>query len=54
MDGYLAEQCFRFNNRGTKKVPVNDGDRFTKALAQVGGKRLTWAELTGKEAGSRA
>jgi transposase-like protein len=49
MDGYLAEQCFRFNNR----KDMNDGDRFTKALAGVGGKRLTWVELTGKEAGTR-
>lgn len=48
MDKYLAEQCFRFNNR----IGMNDGDRFTKALAQVGGKRLTWKELTGKEAPS--
>jgi hypothetical protein len=46
MDGYLAEQCYRFNNRKN----MNDGDRFTKALAAVGGKRLTWVELTGKEA----
>jgi transposase-like protein len=44
MDKYLAEQCFRFNNR----IGMNDGDRFQKALAQVGGKRLTWMELTGK------
>ena len=50
MDSYLAEQCFRFNNRGTKDAPMHDGDRFTKALAQVDGKRLTWDELTGKEA----
>lgn len=48
MDGYLAEQCFRFNNRKN----MNDGDRFTKALAGVGGKRLTWVELTGKETGT--
>ncbi len=48
MDKYLAEQCFRFNNR----LNMSDGDRFTKALAQVGGKRLTWNELTGKEAPS--
>ncbi len=46
MDKYLAEQCFRFNNR----IGMNDGDRFIKALSQVGGKRLTWKELTGKEA----
>ena len=48
MDKYLAEQCYRFNNR----IGMNDGDRFVKALAQVGGKRLTWNELTGKEAAS--
>jgi transposase-like protein len=48
MDKYLAEQTFRFNNR----IGMNDGDRFAKALAQVGGKRLTWNELTGKEAPS--
>ncbi|HZL27134.1 MAG TPA: IS1595 family transposase [Acidobacteriaceae bacterium] len=46
MNKYLAEQCFRFNNR----IGMNDGDRFVKALSQVGGKRLTWKELTGKEA----
>jgi len=32
---------FRFNNR----INMNDGDRFVKALSQVGGKRLTWVEL---------
>src|SRR5205807_7696293 len=25
---YLDEMEFRFNNRGTRKLPVNDGDRF--------------------------
>ena len=44
MERYLDEQMFRFNNR----IGHNDGTRFQKALAQVGGKRLTWAELTGK------
>jgi transposase-like protein len=47
LDRYLDEQMFRFNNR----INMNDGDRFAKALSQVGGKRLTWKELTGKEAG---
>ncbi|HZL29042.1 MAG TPA: IS1595 family transposase [Acidobacteriaceae bacterium] len=46
LDRYLDEQVFRFNNR----INMNDGDRFVKALSQVGGKRLTWVELTGKEA----
>ncbi len=44
MERYLDEQMFRFNNR----IGHNDGTRFQKALAQVGGKRLTWVELTGK------
>jgi len=45
MERYLDEQMFRFNNR----IGHTDGTRFQKALAQVGGKRLTWVELTGKE-----
>lgn len=46
---YLDEQVFRFNNRGTKDVPVNDGQRFQKMLAQITGKHITYNELTGKE-----
>jgi hypothetical protein len=42
---------FRFNNRATKDNPLDDRDRFLLALSQVSGKRLTYAELTGKEAG---
>jgi transposase-like protein len=45
---YLDEQAFRFNNRATKENPMNDGDRFDLALSQVAGKRLTFAEVTGK------
>jgi transposase-like protein len=48
LDRYLDEQMFRFNNRATKDNPLNDSDRFVAALAQVAGKRLTYAELTGK------
>jgi transposase-like protein len=48
LDRYITEQVFRFNNRATKDNPVNDGDRFALALSQIAGKRLTWAELTGK------
>ena len=36
---------FRFNNR----IGHTDGTRLQKALAQVGGKRLRWVELTGRE-----
>src|SRR5882724_8362267 len=40
---YLDEQTFRFNLRkGT------DADRFVKASAMLTGKRLTYAEVTGK------
>jgi transposase-like protein len=45
---YVDEQAFRFNNRATKDNPMNDADRFRLALSQVVGKRLTYAELTGK------
>jgi transposase-like protein len=48
LDRYLDEQCFRFNNRATKDNPINDADRFLLALSQISGKRLTYAELTGK------
>jgi transposase-like protein len=45
---YLDEQTFRFNNRATKENPLNDADRFTLAMSQIVGKRLTYAGLTGK------
>ncbi|MGA1988189.1 MAG: transposase [Candidatus Sulfotelmatobacter sp.] len=35
---YVDEQAFRYNNR-----------RFDLALSQVAGKRLTFAEVTGKD-----
>jgi transposase-like protein len=45
---YVDEQVFRYNNRATKDNPLDDSDRFMLALSQVAGKRLTYAELTGK------
>jgi transposase-like protein len=45
---YVDEQAFRYNNRATKGNPMNDADRFQVALSQIVGKRLTYAELTGK------
>ena len=45
---YVDEQAFRFNNRATKDNPLNDSDRFVLALRQIVGKRLTYAEVTGK------
>ncbi len=49
LDRYADEQVFRFNNRATKENPLNDADRFALAMSQVAGKRLTYAQLTGKE-----
>jgi transposase-like protein len=45
---YLDEQSFRYNNRKN----MNDGQRFVLAMSQIGGKRLTYAELTGKDTDS--
>jgi len=44
----VDEQVFRYNNRATKDNPLNDADRFMLAVSQIVGKRLTYAELTGK------
>ena len=48
LDRYVDEQVFRYNNRATKDNPLNDADRFVLAVSQIAGKRLTYAELTGK------
>lgn len=45
---YLDEQSFRYNNRATKPKPVSDADRFDMAISNIVGKRLTFAQLTGK------
>lgn len=39
---YLDEQCYRFNHR-----TLNDGERFSLAVAGIVGKRVTFDELTG-------
>jgi transposase-like protein len=49
LDRYVDEQVFRFNNRKDK----TDADRFALAMSQVAGKRLTYAELTGKDESPR-
>jgi hypothetical protein len=49
---YVNEQVFRYNNRATKDNPLTDADRFTLAVSQIQGKRLTYAELTGKVGGA--
>jgi transposase-like protein len=50
LDRYVTEQVFRYNNRATKDNPLTDADRFMLAVSQISGKRLTYAELTGKVA----
>ncbi len=45
---YLDEQSFRYNNR----LGFSDATRFGLAMSQIVGKRVTYAELTGKEAGA--
>ena len=53
LDRYVDEQVFRFNDRATKDNPLNDADRFALAMSQVAGKRLTYADLTGKDQSPR-
>lgn len=48
LDRYLDEQVFRYNNRATKDNQIDDADRFYLAMSQISGRRLTYAELTGK------
>jgi transposase-like protein len=45
---YLDEQAFRYNNRATKENKVTDADRFNMTISNIVGKRLTFAQLTGK------
>ena len=42
-DRYLDEQAFRYNYR-----KMNDAQRFETAMPKIFGKRLTYAQLTGK------
>lgn len=50
---YVDEQVFRYNNRATKDNPLNDSNRFVLAMSQVCGRRLTYADLTGKNESPR-
>jgi transposase-like protein len=46
---YVDEQAFRFNNRkDASGKKLDDAARFELALSQIAGKRLTFAEVTGK------
>jgi transposase-like protein len=55
LDRYVDEQVFRFNHRkdadGNK---LEDAERFNIALSQIAGKRLTFAEVTGKTSATQA
>jgi transposase-like protein len=52
---YVDEQVFRYNSRkdedGNK---ISDFERFKLALSQIAGKRLTYAEVTGKVGETKA
>lgn len=54
LERYVDEQVFRYNNRKTKDNNITDADRFTYALSLIGGKRLTYAEVTGKNGSEEA
>jgi hypothetical protein len=51
---YVDEQAYRYNTRkddfGNK---ISDGMRFADALSRIGGHRLTYSQLTGKESSPR-
>jgi hypothetical protein len=40
---YIDEEACRFNNR-----QMNDAERFATVVSAISGKRLTYAQLTGK------
>ena len=46
---YLDEATFRYNNR---RLPMGDAGRFVIAMSHVFGRRLTYAQLTGKDTDS--
>lgn len=51
---YVDEQAFRFNNRKDETGrKLTDEERFNLALSQVAGKRLTFAEVIGKDDATR-
>lgn len=43
LQAYVDEQAFRYNNR-----KLSDGERFAAVMKQIVGRRLTYAQLTGK------
>ena len=53
LDRYVDEQVFRFNNRRTPDNPLDDADRFAIVASRIVGRRITYAELTGKTGEAR-
>jgi transposase-like protein len=50
LDRYLDEQVFRYNHRkDADGKKLTDADRFNTALLGIAGRRLTFAEVTGKD-----
>jgi transposase-like protein len=50
LERYVDEQVFRYNHRKHEdKTPMTDLERFETALPLFAGKRLTFAEVTGKD-----
>ena len=45
LDRYLDEQTYRYNHR-----ELTDGERFSMAVSNVVGKRVTYEQLTGNAA----
>jgi len=48
LDRYVDEQVFRFNYRRDGERKMTDAERFSLVVSQIVGKRLTFAQLTGK------
>ena len=53
LQAYIHEQVYRFNLRSRSDEKITNADRFALALSNIGGQRLTWKELTGKEEGAQ-
>src|SRR5580658_5146358 len=46
LQAYVEEQMFRFNTRkDADENKISDGERFSMAVSQIVGRRLTWTEL---------
>ena len=47
LDGHMERAVVDFR-LADRRAPLSDADRFTFAMTQIAGRRLTYAELTGK------